>query len=143
MLRFFLICFFCTCGLESSLEVSDKLLYFNCKYNFTFSCSYRVRGFFRLKVSLTFGCCPQWIIFFKNFFYQNNCKEAINIGEGQIRGALFNFFAVEKCPFFCVFQILPTVSNIIPESTYYLELKIWRDFSFFEFSDERTIFIVS
>ena len=42
-------------------------------------------------------------MFFKNFFYQSNCKEAINIGWGKIRGGLFNFFIVEKC-LFCIFQ---------------------------------------
>ena len=33
-----MLSFFCTCGLDSSLEVSDKLLYFSYKYNLTFSC---------------------------------------------------------------------------------------------------------
>ena len=56
--------------------------------------------YFRLKLSPTSGRCPWWLIFFKNLFYQKNCKEAVNIGEGQIRGALFfNFFVVKKCPF--------------------------------------------
>ena len=32
-------------------------------------------------------------------FYQNNYKEAMDIGGGQIRGALFNFFVLKKCPF--------------------------------------------
>ena len=33
-----MLSFFCTCGLDSSLEVSDNLLCFSYKYNFTFSC---------------------------------------------------------------------------------------------------------
>ena len=39
------------------------------------------------------------LIFLKNLFYQNNCKQAMTIGGGQIRGAIFNFFVVKKCPF--------------------------------------------
>ena len=58
-----------------------------------------IRGYFRLKLNLTSGRCPWWLIFFKNLFYQQNCKEAINIGGGQIRGTLFHFFVVKKCPF--------------------------------------------
>ena len=57
------------------------------------------RDYFRLKLSPTSGCCPQWLIFFKNLFYQNNCKDAMNTGGSQIRGALFNFFCSEKIPF--------------------------------------------
>ena len=67
----------------------------------------------RLKLNLTSGCCPRWFIFFKNLFYQNNCIEAMNIGGCQIRGALFNFFVVKKCPL-CIFWMLPSVSKIIP-----------------------------
>ena len=37
----------------------------------------------------------------------------MNIGGGQIRGALFNFFVVKKCPF-CIFRTLPSVSKIRP-----------------------------
>ena len=58
------------------------------------------RGYFSLKLSLTSRCCPWWLIFFKNLLYQNNCKETMNLGGGQIRGAIFNFFVVKKCPFF-------------------------------------------
>ena len=36
----------------------------------------------------------------------------MNIVGGQIRGALFNFFVVTKCPF-CIFWMLPSVSKII------------------------------
>ena len=71
------------------------------------------RGYFRLKLSPTSGSCRWWLIFFKNLFYQNNCKDAMNIGGGQIRGALFNFFVVKKCPF-CIFRTLPSVSKIRP-----------------------------
>ena len=31
-----------------------------------------LRGYFRLKLSPTSGCCPWWLIFFKNLFYQKN-----------------------------------------------------------------------
>ena len=34
---------------------------------------------------------PSMIYFYQIFVYQNNCKEAINLGEGQIRGALFKY----------------------------------------------------
>ena len=39
----------------------------------------------------------------------------MNIGGGQIMGALFNFFVVKKCPF-CIFWTLPSVSKITPGS---------------------------
>ena len=81
-----------------------KLFYFELNYT---------RGYFRLKLNPTSRCCPQWPIFFKNLFYQNNCKDAMNIGGGQIRGALFDFFVVKKCSF-CIFQMLPSVSKITP-----------------------------
>ena len=58
------------------------------------------RGYFRLKLSLTSGHCPQWLMFFKNLFYQNNCKVTMNIGASKITGAFLNFFVVKKCPFF-------------------------------------------
>ena len=57
------------------------------------------RDYFRLKLSPTSGRCPWWLIFFKNLFHQKNYKQAMKIGGGQIRGALFNFFVVKKCPF--------------------------------------------
>ena len=63
------------------------------------------QGLLRLKLSPTSGCCPCWLIFFENLFYQNNCKEAVNIGRGQIRGALFNFTVVKKCPFLYLLDI--------------------------------------
>ena len=74
------------------------------------------RVYFRLKLSPTSRCCPGWPIFFKNLFYQNSCKEAMNMGGGQIRGALFNIFVVKKCPF-CIFRMLPSVSKITPAFT--------------------------
>ena len=57
------------------------------------------RVYFRLKLSSISRCCPQWLIFFKLLFYENNYKEAMKIGGGQIKGALFNCFVVKKCPF--------------------------------------------
>ena len=78
---------------------------------------YRVSGYFRSKLSPTSRRCPQRLIFFKNLFYRNNCKEAMNIEGGQIRGALFNFFVVKKC-LSCIFRTLPSVSKITPESGY-------------------------
>ena len=55
--------------------------------------------YFRLKLCPTYGCYPRRPIFFKNLFYQNNCKEAVNIRGDQIRGVLLNFF-VEKSVLF-------------------------------------------
>ena len=46
-----------------------------------------IRGYFRLKLSPTSGRCPWWLIFSKTFFYQKNCKEAMNIGGGQKTGS--------------------------------------------------------
>ena len=40
------------------------------------------------------------LFFLKNLFYQNSCKDAMNIGGSQIMGAHFNFFVVQKCPFY-------------------------------------------
>ena len=57
------------------------------------------RGDFRLKLSPVSKRCLWWLIFFKNLFYQKICKKTMKIGESQIRGALFNFFVVKKCPF--------------------------------------------
>ena len=64
-----------------------------------FKQKYHTRGHFRLKLSPTSRCCPWWLIFFKNLFYQKNFKDTIIIGGGQIRGPLFNFFVVKKCTF--------------------------------------------
>ena len=44
--------------------------------------------------------------FFKNLYCQNHCKEGVNIGGGQIKGALFNFFLMKKCPFCILREIL-------------------------------------
>ena len=57
--------------------------------------------------------------FSQNLFRQNNCKDAMNIGGVQIRGALFNFFEVKKCPIY-IFQSLPSVSKITPGITFFL-----------------------
>ena len=40
----------------------------------------------------------------------------MTIGRGQIRGALFNFFAV-KNSLFCILRMLPSVSKITPANT--------------------------
>ena len=69
------------------------------------------RVYFSLKLSPTSRRCLGWLIFFKNLFYQNNCKEAMNIEGDQIRGALFNFFVLKKYSF-CIFQPLPSVYEI-------------------------------
>lgn len=61
--------------------------------------SFWCRVYFRIKMGPTSGCCPQWLIFLKSLFYQNNCNEAMNIGGGEIRGTLCSFFVVKKCPF--------------------------------------------
>ena len=37
----------------------------------------------------------------------------MDIGGGEISGAIFNFFVVKKYPF-CIFRTLPSVSKIIP-----------------------------
>ena len=57
---------------------------------------------------------PLMTIFIKNLFYQNNCKDAVNIGGVQIRSALFNFFVVKKCPFLYLLDAV-LVSKIMPE----------------------------
>ena len=53
------------------------------------------------------------LYFFKNLFYHNNCKEAMNIGGGQIKWALFNIFVVKKYPL-CIFWTLPSAPKITP-----------------------------
>ena len=72
---------------------------------------YQSRVCFRLKLNLTSRRCPQLLIFFKNLFYQNNCKEAVNIEGDQIRGTLFNFFVVKKCPFLYLPDTVPSFKN--------------------------------
>ena len=66
---------------------------------------------------------PSKTYFFKNLFYHNNCKVAVNIEGGQIRGALFNLFVVKKC-LSCIFQILSSVSKITPESGHLRETEL-------------------
>ena len=44
----------------------------------------------------------------------------MKIGGFQIRGAFFNFFVVKKC-FFCIFQMLTSVSRITPVCTNFLK----------------------
>ena len=84
------------------------------------------RVYFRLELSLTSGRCPQWFMFFKNLFYQNNCKVTMNIGAGKITGAFLNCFIVKKCSF-CIFRMLPPVSKITLAwvKTWCLVLKSW------------------
>ena len=75
---------------------------------------HNLQWLFQAKTESNFRTLPWMTFFFKNLFYQNNCKEAIKIEGGQIRGALFNYFVVKKCPF-CIFQMLPSVSKITPD----------------------------
>ena len=49
------------------------------------------QGLFQAKTESDFQMLHLMTYFFQKFVYQNNCKEAMNIGGGQIRGALFNF----------------------------------------------------
>ena len=49
----------------------------------------------------------------QNLFYQSNCEEAINIGQGQIRGTLVNIFVLKKCPFLYL-PDAASVSRITP-----------------------------
>ena len=60
---------------------------------------YLTRDYFRLKLSPTSGRCPWWLIFFKNLFYQKNCKEAMNIKEGQIRVPFSSFLLWKSAHF--------------------------------------------
>ena len=70
-----------------------------------------IQGLFLAKTESNFWTLPLMTYFMHNFELQNNCKEAMNIGEGQDRGALVNLFVVKKCPF-CIFWMLPSVSKI-------------------------------
>ena len=45
----------------------------------------------------------------------------MNLGRGQIRGALFNFFVMKKC-LSCIFRTLPSVSKITPKHGKYAEV---------------------
>ena len=49
------------------------------------------RDYFRLKLSTSSGRCPERLVFSKICFIKS-CKDATNIQEGQIMGALFNVF---------------------------------------------------
>ena len=57
--------FFCTCGLNSNLEVRDKLLYFSYKYNLTFSCfcKYLLFKIEHIEVFIFFEFTDERIIF--------------------------------------------------------------------------------
>ena len=43
----------------------------------------------------------------KNLLYQNNCKQAMNTGGGQIKGAILDFFVVKKRPFLYLLGLSP------------------------------------
>ena len=64
-LRFFLICFFYTCGLDSRLEVSGKFLYFSYKYDLTFTCfcKYLLFKIENMEVFIFFEFIDERIIF--------------------------------------------------------------------------------
>ena len=66
------------------------------------------RGYFWLKLS---PMLPS-MTFSKICFIR--IKICFNIGGGQISGMFSNFFVVKKCPFFCIFRTLPSISNITP-----------------------------
>ena len=68
------------CTMISSIEHHQGVSH-NCKSNFTSTHDFDdFRGTSRPKLCWTFRCCPQWFIFFKNLFYQNQCKYAMDIG---------------------------------------------------------------
>ena len=71
-----------------------------------------LQGYFRLKLSRTSGGCPRWRSLSKDLLYQNTCKEAMNIGVGQTKSVLFNFYVFKKCPFLYP-RTLPSVSKTI------------------------------
>ena len=64
----------------------------------------------------------------------------MNIGGGQIRGVLFNFFVLKKC-LFCIFQTLPSVSKITPgyHSWYHVILGIKQLKYYFKFMKKTDI----
>ena len=51
------------------------------------------------------------LFFFKNLFYQKQCKYAINIRVAQIWGIFYSFF-IEKVPFYISTLTLPSISKI-------------------------------
>ena len=54
------------------------------------------------------------LFFFKNLFYENNCKEVMNIEAGQIVGALLTLLQW-KSALLVSFGTLSSVSKIIPD----------------------------
>ena len=62
---FKMLSFFCICSLNSSLEVSDTLLYFSYKYNLTFSCfcKYLLLKIENIEVFIFFEFSDERIIF--------------------------------------------------------------------------------
>ena len=62
-----------------------------------------IKGCFNLKLSPTPGRFPWWLISFKTLFYQNNCKETMNIGEVRL-GVPFLTFLYWKSSFFVSFR---------------------------------------
>ena len=90
---------------------------------------WQTRSYFSLKLGPASWRFPQWLIFFKNIFYQNICKEAISIEGGQISSALFDFLVMKQCHF-GTFWTLPTYSritdatNLLPIET--TKITIWK-----------------
>ena len=75
------------------LEVKFTIVYQRLQLSYTgylyFLFQNYFQGLFQAKTESDFRTLPS----------MNNYKEAINIGGGQIRSALLNFFVVKKCPF--------------------------------------------
>ena len=64
----------------------------------------------------------------------------MNVGGGQIRGTLLNFFVVKKCAFFSIFRMLPSVSEIIPANVWLWSLFcLWNNASYRLFQFEQMI----
>ena len=74
-------------------------------------CHWQTRSYFRLKLKPTSICCPQQLISHKSLFSQNNCKEAMKIGEGQIKGVLLDIFVVKKYLLLCLLDAALSFKN--------------------------------
>ena len=82
-----MLSFFCTCDLDSSLEVSDKLLHFRYEYNLTFSC-FLSTYYLKLKI---LSCLSSLSLVIKEYLL---CHK--NIQPNQCFSNLHEVF-----PFFC------------------------------------------
>ena len=72
----------------------------------------KIWGYFRLKLSPTSGCCPQWSIYFSKICFIKTILIRLWTKVEVRLGVPFLTFLYWKSALFCIFQTLPSVSKI-------------------------------